>query len=133
VRETWRDLVVPNHDWWVAALVVFELTIGSLALVGGRWTQVAYGAAIAFHVGLLSFGWGFALWSVPMIGALATLLYAERRAEQRSGSRAQRWDASMSPLAVSIVPTTGRGLPSIETGADRGVLRGEPRRSGEGA
>jgi hypothetical protein len=134
VRETWRDLVVPNHDWWIAALVVFELTIGSLALVGGRWSRVAYGLAIAFHVALLSFGWGFALWSVPMIAALATLLNAERRAEQHRGARAQPLDAPMSPLAVSIDPTTGRDLPRrIETGADRGVLRGEPRRSGEGA
>lgn len=133
VRDTWRDLVVPHHEAWIAALVVFELTVGVLALVGGRWTRVAYGLAIAFHVALLSFGWGFALWSVPMIAALATLLNAERRAEQHSRARAQPLDAPMSPLAVSIDPTTGRDLPSIEMGADRGVLRGEPRRSGQGA
>jgi hypothetical protein len=133
VRDTWRDVVVPNHDWWIAALVVFELTIGALGLVGGRWTQIAYGAAVAFHVALLSFGWGFALWSVPMIGALATLLNAERRAERHGRARAQPRDASLSPLAVSIGPSTGRDLPSIETGADRGDLRGEHRRSGQGA
>ena len=46
--------------------------------MGGRETQLAYGAGIAFHVALLSFGWGFYLWSVPMIAALMTLLRRER-------------------------------------------------------
>jgi len=36
-----------------------------------------FAAAIAFHVALLSLGWGFYLWSIPMIGALSLLLRAE--------------------------------------------------------
>jgi hypothetical protein len=78
VRETWRSLVVPNHHAFIAVLIAFEASVGLLALMGGRRTQVAYGAAIAFHVALLSFGWGFYLWSVPMIAALVTLLRQER-------------------------------------------------------
>jgi uncharacterized membrane protein YphA (DoxX/SURF4 family) len=78
VRDTWRSLVVPHHDVFISALVVFELVVGSLALVGGRRTQLAYGLAIAFHVALLSFGWGFFLWSLPMLAALGTLLRSER-------------------------------------------------------
>lgn len=79
VRNTWASLVVPNHDQFIVALIAFELTVGILALLGGRATQVAYAAAIAFHIALLSFGWGFYLWSTPMIAALVTLLRAERR------------------------------------------------------
>ena len=79
VRDTWRDLVVPNVEIWIGLLIAFELTVGVLALLGGRRTQLAYGAAIAFHIALLSFGWGFYLWSLPMIAALATLLRAESR------------------------------------------------------
>ena len=45
----------------------------------GRRTQLGYVAAIAFHVALLSFGWGFYVWSVPMIGAFSLLLRAERQ------------------------------------------------------
>ena len=78
VRNTWESLVVPNHHWFIGALIVFELAVGLLALSGGKRTQVAYAAAIAFHVALLSFGWGFYLWSIPMIAALVTLLRAER-------------------------------------------------------
>jgi hypothetical protein len=78
VRDTWRDLVVPHHEAWIGLLIAFELAVGVLALWGGRRTQLAYTAALAFHVALLSFGWGFYFWSIPMIAALATLLRAER-------------------------------------------------------
>jgi hypothetical protein len=78
VRDTWASLVVPNHHLFISVLIAFELAVGLLAAAGGRSTQAAYVAAIAFHVALLSFGWGFFLWSVPMIAALATLLHAER-------------------------------------------------------
>ena len=83
VRHTWHSVVVPHHVAWIGLLIAFELAVGVLALQGGRSTQLAYGAAIAFHVALLSFGWGFYLWSLPMIAALATLLRAERRAAPR--------------------------------------------------
>jgi hypothetical protein len=79
VRHTWDTLVVPNHHAWISLLIAFELAVGVLALLGGRRTQLAYAAVIAFHVALLSFGWGFALWSLPMIAATATLLRGERR------------------------------------------------------
>lgn len=81
VRDTWESLVVPNHDVWISLLIVFEFAVGALALAGAKRTQLAYVLAIAFHICLLSFGWGFYLWSVPMIAAFITLLRAERRAE----------------------------------------------------
>lgn len=82
VRHTWNTLVVPNHDIWISLLIVFELAVGVLAMLGGRRTQLGYIAAIAFHVALLSFGWGFYLWSVPMVWALSVLLRGELRAAQ---------------------------------------------------
>lgn len=80
VRDTWRDLVVPNHDFFISILIVFELAVGVLVLNGGRKAQLGLVAAIGFHVGLLFFGWGFYLWSVPMMTALTLLLRAERAA-----------------------------------------------------
>ena len=79
VRHTWRSLVVPHHVAWIGLLIAFEVVVGLLALGGGRRPQLAYALAIAFHVGLLAFGWGFFLWAVPMIAAYATLLRGERR------------------------------------------------------
>ena len=78
VRDTWASLVVPDHHAFIWTLVLFEATVGLMAVRGGRTTQSAYALAIAFHVGLLFFGWGFWLWAVPMIAAFVTLLRAER-------------------------------------------------------
>jgi hypothetical protein len=79
VRETWHSLVLPHHTWFIGALVLFEAAVGVLVLLGGRWTPIGLGLAIAFHVALLSFGWAIYAWSIPMIAALALLLRAEVR------------------------------------------------------
>ena len=84
VRDTWRSLVVPNHVFFISLLIVFEVVVGILVLGGGRRTQLGLAAAIAFHVALLSFGWGFYFWSIPMLAALTVLLRAEVAASNRT-------------------------------------------------
>jgi hypothetical protein len=88
VRHTWHTLVVPNHETWISLLIAFEVAVGVLALLGQRRTQLAYAAAIGFHVALLSFGVGFYVWSLPMIAALARLLRGERLAERTAAPTA---------------------------------------------
>jgi hypothetical protein len=83
VGDTWRDVVVPNRHLFISLLIAFETAIGLLVLAGGKRTQLGYVAAIAFHVALLSFGWGFYLWAIPMIGAFSLLLRAERQPSSR--------------------------------------------------
>ena len=80
VRDTWHSLVMTHRYLWILLLIAFEVAVGILVLLGGRLTQLAYLAAIGFHIALLAFGWGFFLWSVPMIASLTTLFLAERRA-----------------------------------------------------
>jgi hypothetical protein len=106
VRSTWASVVVPHHEMWIGLLVAFELAVGVLALVGGRATQVAYAAAIAFHVCLLAFGWGFFLWSVPMIVALATLLRAELR-QDRADTSGRANLTGCGPAATSSSSASG--------------------------
>jgi hypothetical protein len=77
VTETWQSVVVPHHHLFIGVLVVFELVVGVLVLVPGLPRRVALAAMIAFHVALLAFGWAFAVWTVPMVWALARLLRAE--------------------------------------------------------
>ena len=77
VRDTWRSLVVPQHELFISLLILFEAAVGALVLSGGRRTQVGLVGALGFHVALLTFGWGFYLWSIPMLGALIMLLRAE--------------------------------------------------------
>ena len=79
VGDTWRDFVVPNHHLFISLLIAFETVVGVLMIAGGRRAQLGLVAAIAFHVALLSFGWGFYLWSIPMIAAFSLLLRAERQ------------------------------------------------------
>ena len=79
VRETWRAVVAPNHMIFIPLLILFEATVGVLLLVVGRWAQLGLVSAIGFHVALVTFGWGYYLWSIPMILAMLLLLRAQRR------------------------------------------------------
>ena len=87
VHETWESLVVPHQVVLIGLLIAFEATAGVLVLWPGRPRQVALTAVIACTVALVSFGWGFLVWSVPMTVALVLLLKAERR---RSAAAARR-------------------------------------------
>lgn len=79
VTDTWESLVVP-HDWiFIGMLVVFEATVGVLVLVPGRPRRIGLVLILAFHVALLSFGWVYLVWVVPMVTALVLLLRADRR------------------------------------------------------
>ena len=89
VRDTWESLVVPNQSIFIGLLVAFEALAGALVLVPGRPREVALAALVAFNVALLSFGWGFLIWSVPVGTGLVLLLRAERR---RSGDVALERD-----------------------------------------
>lgn len=78
VRDTWETLVVPHHGLFMGLLIAFEAAVGALVLVEGRVRQVALILLIGFNVALLSFGWGFLVWSVPMVLALSLLWRADR-------------------------------------------------------
>ncbi len=90
VRDTWASLVVPHHHVFIGLLVAFEATVGVLVLLGHRARRVALVAAIVFHVLLVSFGWGFALWSAPMVVALTMLLRADRARVEALAALAHR-------------------------------------------
>lgn len=86
VRETWESLVVPHHTVFIGLLIVFEATVGLLVLVRGRVRQLALLLLVAFDVALVSFGWGFLVWSAPMVVALS-LLWRAGRPASRGGPR----------------------------------------------
>jgi hypothetical protein len=119
VRDTWRSLVVPNHVLFISILVVFELAVGVLVLSGGHRSQYGLLGAIAFHVLLLSFGWGFYLWSIPMLVALALLL----RAQRRSRSDEDRSEPERDGAALAAIVGPGVYLYWIPVGAGHHVVR----------
>jgi hypothetical protein len=73
VRDTWQSLVVPHHTVFIGLLVAFEAAAGLAVLVEGTVRQTALLLLIAFTVALLSFGWGYLVWSVPLGVALGLL------------------------------------------------------------
>ncbi len=79
VSDTWASLVAPNTGVFIGLLIAGEATAGILVLCGGRWVQAGLVMLLAFHVGLLFFGWWLWLYAVPMLGALTLLLRAERQ------------------------------------------------------
>lgn len=102
VRDTWESLVVPNQGIFIGLLVAFEALAGALVLVPGGPRQVALAALVAFNVALLSFGWGFLLWSVPVGTGLVLLLGAERRrAEKDVGAQISRRRGTSGPARTA--------------------------------
>jgi len=77
VRDTWHSVVAPHQVFWISLLVVFEAAVGILVVSGGRRTTVALIGMIGFHLALMTFGWGFWVWCVPMLVALGLLIRAE--------------------------------------------------------
>ena len=70
VREAWSDVFMAHPALWGLAVALGELLIGLATLQGGRWTVLGLSGAIAFHLCLMLFGWGFWLWSVPVLAVL---------------------------------------------------------------
>jgi hypothetical protein len=87
VRETWESLVVPHHGLFIGLLIAFEAAAGVLVLVEGAVRQWALVLLIGFTVALVSFGWGFLIWSVPMVVALSLLWRAGRNAGRTEDHR----------------------------------------------
>ncbi|MGY2874483.1 putative membrane protein YphA (DoxX/SURF4 family) [Marmoricola sp. URHA0025 HA25] len=86
VKDTWESLVVPHQTVFIGLLVAFEAVAGAAVLFPGRVRRSGLVALIAFNVALVSFGWGFLLWAVPVATGLVLLLRAEsRRASRTSG------------------------------------------------
>ena len=70
VREAWSGVFMASPVLWGLAVALGELLIGLATLRGGRWTQLGLFGAIGFHLCLMLFGWGFWLWSLPMLAVL---------------------------------------------------------------
>jgi hypothetical protein len=93
VKQAWLSVFMPHAALLGLLLAAFELAVGLLILAGGRKTTIGLVAALAFHLGLMLFGWGFWFWSIPMLAALVALLrydfgHALRpRRDQRTGRR----------------------------------------------
>ena len=92
VRRTWESLVVPHHHAFIGLLIAGEAVAGALVLVGGRTRQVTLLLLVAFNLTLVVFGWGFAIWGVPVATGLALLARADRAGRSDREDRPERED-----------------------------------------
>ncbi len=106
VHETWESLVVPHHGLFIGLLIAFEALAGSFVLFEGRARQSALLLLIAFNVLLLSFGWGFLVWTVPMVVALA-FLWRVGRTTSRTEHLAARSTTAASRERRAAAEATG--------------------------
>jgi len=79
VRDAWSDVFMAAPVFWGLAVALGELLIALATLRGGRWTLLGLSGAIGFHLCLMLFGWGFWLWSVPMLAVLVLGVAREAR------------------------------------------------------
>lgn len=86
VRDRWESVVVPHHGLFIGLLIAFEAVAGLLVLIEGWVRQTALLLLIGFNLALLSFGWGFLVWSAPM-GFALWLLWRAGRDIRRAGHR----------------------------------------------
>lgn len=74
VKQAWLSIFMPHAALLGLLLAAFELAIGLLILAGGLKTRLGLLTTIAFHLGLMLFGWGFWFWSIPILAMLVALL-----------------------------------------------------------
>lgn len=77
-RDTWTDVFLAHPTAWALALAALELAIGSMLLRRrGLFRTAGYGLAIAFHLALMAFGWGYWLWTLPALLVLVLVVRAD--------------------------------------------------------
>lgn len=98
VTDAWQSVVMAHPVAWILALAAGEVTLGLLLLRGGAAAKVGWAGVIAFHVLLMSFGFGFWLWCVPALLLLVPVARAD-------------WPA----LGSGSTPTSVRAVPAPPT------------------
>lgn len=78
IERAWHSVLVPNVAVFIPLLAAFEAAVGVLILVRST-RRLGIASAIAFHAALMLFGWGFWVWSVPIVVLLGCFWRLETR------------------------------------------------------
>jgi hypothetical protein len=89
IAHAWRSVLVPGVYYLIPLLVVFEAVVG-LLILSRAYRRIGIGAAIAFNAALILFGWGFCLWSVPVIALLLCFWHLESTPSRRADEKPAR-------------------------------------------
>lgn len=80
ISTAWQDIFMAHPTFWGLMIAWGELGIGAALLMGDRLTRYGLAGAVAFHVGLMTLGWGYWMWSVPVLVILLAAVHRTRRA-----------------------------------------------------
>lgn len=73
VERGWNEVFMANPRPWGLAIAGGELMLGLLLLRGGGSAKLGWLGVIGFHLALVLFGWGFLIWSAPVLAVLVVL------------------------------------------------------------
>lgn len=82
ITHAWRSVLVPDVYYLVPLLATFELAVG-VVIVGRPFRLLGISAAAAFNAALVLFGWGFFIWSGPVLALLSVFALREMAERQR--------------------------------------------------
>jgi hypothetical protein len=74
---------------FITLLIMFEAGVGLLVL-SRAYRRAGIAAAIAFNAALILFGWGFCLWSVPVIALLIWFWHLESGSHRKAAASGRR-------------------------------------------
>lgn len=77
VADAWQQVVMAHPLAWILLLAAGEVVLGLLLLRGGPAARAGWAGVLVFHVVLMSFGFGFWLWSIPVLAALVPAARAD--------------------------------------------------------
>lgn len=90
VTRMWRDVVMAHPAAWGLLLAGGEIVLGTLLLQRGRAAQAGWLGVIAFHLLLMTFGFGIWLWSVPVLALLIPAAHTDWPALTREAREGRR-------------------------------------------
>ena len=111
VTEAWHDVVMAHPLAWILLLAAGEVTLGVLLLQGGPAARAGWAGVVAFHVLLMSFGFGFWLWSVPVLAVLVPCARADW--SSLAADHHRRPEPAPVPLPVTSDPGRTRTMTTL--------------------
>lgn len=78
-REAWAAVAVPNMSLFVPLLILYEIALGVMFLIGGRFLKIALVGGILFCLGTVPFGFKMMSTNLPLGLIQVFMLWIELR------------------------------------------------------
>jgi hypothetical protein len=99
VSTAWGEVFMAQPVFWGLAMAAGETALGALLLSSGPRVRLGWAGVVAFHVLLMLFGWGYWLWSLPVLAGLVPVATRDwpHLAHRPDGGEARRHRPAETP------------------------------------